>query len=380
MSKRSALLLFILHIVGLPTLCYAQNAQKIERQLERQKQEQQVLQRQAGEVERELLSTRSKLVKTGETIQQTEKKLLALEERMDVITQRKADLLGQLKHERVSTARVLLALERLRRVPPEALLARPNATLAAAQTSFLLNRIVSQLVIRTKNLQAKLAELNDLTAELKVKRDQTRNMNERLAEEKKSLSHDAKKREKLYASLNEDLKTNEEAMRKIAAEAQSLRDLVYRLDKEKRTASANTSSSHVKNAGTRLPSRGRARPPVGGVIVVSYGQPDAFNAPSQGITIESRDKALVVSPMGGIIRFAGDFKNYGQMVIVEHKNGYHSLIAGLQKIDTFVGQSVSAGEPVGLLGRGKDLKSRLYYELRQNGRPVNPATLLGELS
>jgi murein hydrolase activator len=79
--------------------------------------------------------------------------------------------------------------------------------------------------------------------------------------------------------------------------------------------------------------------------------------------------------MGGVVRYAGYFKNYGQIIIVEHQKDYHSLIAGLARIDTVVGQSVAAGEPVGVLAKSSSDggKPTLYYELRLNGEPVNPA-------
>ena len=85
--------------------------------------------------------------------------------------------------------------------------------------------------------------------------------------------------------------------------------------------------------------------------------------------------------MGGVIRFSGHFKNYGNMVIIEHEDGYHSLVAGLEKIDTVVGQNIIAGEPLGLLhyeGSRSD-KPVLYYELRYNGKAVNPAKKFSDL-
>jgi septal ring factor EnvC (AmiA/AmiB activator) len=80
------------------------------------------------------------------------------------------------------------------------------------------------------------------------------------------------------------------------------------------------------------------------------------------------------------VRYTGPFKNYGQLVIIEHQKGYHSLVAGLDRIDTVVGQSVSAGEPVGILGPAPDGgKPSVYYELRHKGQPVNPARFFAEL-
>ena len=79
---------------------------------------------------------------------------------------------------------------------------------------------------------------------------------------------------------------------------------------------------------------------------------------------------MVVAPLGGIVRYAGTFRNYGKIVLIEHRNKFHSLVAGLGKVDTFVGQRVDAGEPIGALPTSS---GRLYYELRYQGDPVNPS-------
>jgi len=89
--------------------------------------------------------------------------------------------------------------------------------------------------------------------------------------------------------------------------------------------------------------------------------------------IENRSGALVVSPKAGIVKYSGEFLKYGQIVLLEHGKNYHSLIAGLEKIDTVVGQKVSEGEPIANGGKS------VYYELRYNGQPVNPLVHLNRL-
>ncbi|MCB9995716.1 MAG: peptidoglycan DD-metalloendopeptidase family protein [Rhodospirillales bacterium] len=130
-----------------------------------------------------------------------------------------------------------------------------------------------------------------------------------------------------------------------------------------------------------MPNKGTARLPVSGFITVGYGTTDEIGAYSQGIKLEARPGSLAVAPMGGIVRFAGQFKNYGNMVIIEHKNGYHSLIAGLHRIDAPVEGRINAGEPIGQLPLTSSRGGRpaLYYELRRNGQPVNPADMIADL-
>ena len=80
----------------------------------------------------------------------------------------------------------------------------------------------------------------------------------------------------------------------------------------------------------------------------------------------------MVAPSDGKIVFAGLFKGYGQLLIIAHGGGYHSLLAGFERIDANVGQAVQAGEPVGRMGGDDANKPTLYVEVRQKGEPVNP--------
>jgi murein hydrolase activator len=111
--------------------------------------------------------------------------------------------------------------------------------------------------------------------------------------------------------------------------------------------------------------------PVGGKIISRYGK---TGNPQQrnGIVIETRNQAAVISPYDGQIAFAGQFRHYGLLLIIDHGEGYHTLLAGLGSIDGDVGQLLLAGEPVGRMKNGENGKPTLYMELRVKGSPVNP--------
>ncbi len=115
--------------------------------------------------------------------------------------------------------------------------------------------------------------------------------------------------------------------------------------------------------------RGGMPMPVRGRLVTRFGEADDLGAESQGIAVRSRVEAQVVAPYDGTVAFAGPFRGYGLLLIIEHTDGYHSLLAGMNRIDSRVGQTVRAGEPVGVMGGGDPT---LYIELRRNGRPINP--------
>jgi septal ring factor EnvC (AmiA/AmiB activator) len=114
-----------------------------------------------------------------------------------------------------------------------------------------------------------------------------------------------------------------------------------------------------------MPARGR--------LIINYGAQEAGEATgSKGISIETRAFAQVVAPYDGRIAYAGAFRGYGQILIIEHGGRYHTLLAGLDRIDAIAGQWVLAGEPVGLMGRAENNDPMLYLELRRTGQPINP--------
>ncbi len=117
-------------------------------------------------------------------------------------------------------------------------------------------------------------------------------------------------------------------------------------------------------ASLRIPARGR--------VVLRYGQSRADEGASKGISIRSRHSAQVVAPYDGQVVYAGPFRRYGQILIIEHGGRYHTLLAGLDRIHTVVGQWLLAGEPVGVLGSPQSGHPELYFELRRAGQPIKP--------
>ena len=112
--------------------------------------------------------------------------------------------------------------------------------------------------------------------------------------------------------------------------------------------------------------------PARGRVVQAFGQTTDVGHISKGITIQTRKGAQVIAPFDGQVVFAGPFRGYGLLLIVEHSEGYHTLLAGMAQVDCAVGQRLAAGEPVGVMGQDDDTKPNLYVELRHSGQPVNP--------
>jgi septal ring factor EnvC (AmiA/AmiB activator) len=118
--------------------------------------------------------------------------------------------------------------------------------------------------------------------------------------------------------------------------------------------------------------RGRLAFPAVGTVKGRYGGAVRRGIRRKGLVVATRAEAQVVAPYDGKVVFAGTFRGYGLLLIIEHSEGYHSLLSGLARIDAIIGQSLLSGEPVGKMGNLGAGREQLYVELRQNGTPINP--------
>jgi septal ring factor EnvC (AmiA/AmiB activator) len=356
---------------------HAQAEQSIGQKLTDHQKKQESLEQEVKKIERDLESTRDEMVNLGKNIQSNEKTLQELEDRIAKLEREKIEIREALQKDRKSMADLILALERIRRVPPEAMIAKPGAPYKTAQSALLMGDIIPSLHKKAQALKDNLENLDKITTDLEIKKEAALKASRNLEAEHDKLAEMAEKRERLFADTHADLEAEKANVKRISRESRNLADLVLKLNESRDKQRARAA---IKKPGVKIVA-GQARLPVSGTIRTRYDEPDSFGAPSKGISIESREGALVVAPMGGTVRFAGHFKNYGNIIILEHEKGYHSLIAGLEKIDTVVGQDVSAGEALGLLHKASVPGERpaLYYELRLDGRPVNPAAKFADL-
>ena len=158
------------------------------------------------------------------------------------------------------------------------------------------------------------------------------------------------------AQLAAEQQTHEDAARAAEARQETTQLALARPD--------NVRPFPDAGATLRMPARGR--------VVRRYGQSGGTEGTSKGINIKARNGAQVVAPYDGQVVYAGPFRRYGQILIIEHGGRYHTLLAGLDRIDAVVGQWLLAGEPVGILGSPKKGNPELYFELRHAGQPINP--------
>lgn len=114
--------------------------------------------------------------------------------------------------------------------------------------------------------------------------------------------------------------------------------------------------------------------PVQGRTVAGFGEMRESGLRSTGVTLAPQPGAQIVAPSSGRIAFAGPYRGFGQIVIIEHPGGWTSLLTGLARVDAEVGDEVIVGAPLGVAGSDGEA---LTIELRREGEPVNPLNFLG---
>jgi murein DD-endopeptidase MepM/ murein hydrolase activator NlpD len=177
------------------------------------------------------------------------------------------------------------------------------------------------------------------------------------------------RRRAAQAQLAGDAVAAERRARALAAEARSLRELAQRAAANARARPGGGSAGpSVIPAAWVVPAEGS--------ITRGFGARDGAGAPSQGVILRTRAGAQVVSPAAGEVTYAGVFRSYGQVLILNLDGGYALVLTGLHTIRTRVGETVRAGQPVGEMTASDTPAPELYVEVRRDGRAVDPGRWL----
>ena len=353
----------------------------IKEKLSDESEQKKKLQVRIDKVSSELTKVKTQLRQAGQAIRDNEDRLHNIERRIETLTERKTTLDETLKSERASILKLILILERIRKTPPQAMLAKPDSPYKVAQTALLMENIIPAVKRHADNLKSNLETLDQVSKDLADEQVALSRENEDLKSKRVELQALMEQKERIFSKTNNDLQAKEITIQNISSKAKTLEELVKKLQiEEQREIDRMQAANILRRKPMISVSDGEAQLPVSGIIRVAYHDKDDVGAESKGITIEGRSGGLVIAPLGGKIQFTGMFKRYGNIIIIEHADGYHSLIAGLEEITGSVGDIVNPGEPIGVLPDSSlNPRPKLYYELRQNGTPVNPSVKFSDL-
>lgn len=305
---------------------------------------------------------------------------------------------GLLNKRRGQFARVLAALSVMARNPPETIIVQPLAPADMVRSAILLRATVPGIERQAREITATLASLTAARVETERRQIRLAATMEGLKKNRARLDGLLVRREKLMKSATAEHQAWARRVKLLTRKAKNLRDLMRRLEIERKkrqtatrekkekdrnqarrrerpetvTRNATIASPAALKSSSILKARGRLPFPAVGRLVGRYGDRMANGIIRKGVDIQTLPRAQVVAPFSGQVVFAGPFRGYGRLLIIEHGEGYHSLLAGLARIDTTLGETILAGEPVGVMGNPPKGRPVLYLELRRNGQPINP--------
>jgi septal ring factor EnvC (AmiA/AmiB activator) len=366
------------------------------------------LRREIAAIEKDRAALNQTLLDTGKRAQTLERAIGKTESRLRALAAEEQKVRGSLNARRDVLAEVLAALQRMGRRPPPAILVRPEDALASVRSAILLGAVIPDLRDAADQLAVDLRSLVSIRAEIEREHARLKADATALAEERTRIELLlAQKRDQRLAS-SEALANEETRAATLARQATSLKELVARMESEVAavaSASAEADKAAAENAAPagktkvrpaslgpadRLtPSvafadaRGLLPRPVSGTTLKEFGENDGLGAKTQGVSLSTRSGATVNSPTDGWVVYAGPFRSYGQLLIINAGGGYHVLLAGMERIDVQLGQFVLAGEPVAAMATpklassgGPDVGSMqpvLYIEFRKDGNSIDPA-------
>ncbi len=295
-------------------------------------------------------------------------------------------------------AEVLAALERLGLRPAPALLQSETA-LESVRSAILLGAVIPELRGEAEKLAADLSELARVRRDIAGERDSQAASRAALAEDSRRISALIDERQRQQGEDEKALEGERARTQTLAKQVETVQDLVNRMEREvesaaraaeaaQREETAKTASAaapdpvRISPAVPFLQTKGKLPLPVVGRKLHEYGAANGLGGAEKGLSLATRPNAQVSAPCDGWVVYAGNFRNYGQLLIINAGGGYHILLAGMERITVDLGQFVLTGEPVAVMGNAPRVAAVsafgssgpvLYVEFRKDGNSIDPS-------
>ena len=324
-------------------------------------------------------------------IQQSHAAIAASEARPRIVTRERAIQRQRLARMQRPLVRLTAALQKLSRRPMALSVLRPGSLQDLVYMRAVLAAAIPQVERRTASLRAEIAKNRQLAQRATALIDRRRADEAGLEVRRKQLA--ALETRQRLAQRQASGTAAREAERALALgeQARDLDTLIGQLDEignlRQRLAALpgpimrppRPAESEVMNSPSAPAVEGVDRPPgayqlpVAGRTIAGFGAIRGGGTQSVGITLAPRASAQIIAPAGGRVAFAGRYRGYGRIVIIEHGGGWTSLVTGLGRVDVQVGQQLVSGSPLGIAAARNPA---VTLELRRAGEPVNPLEIM----
>jgi murein hydrolase activator len=346
----------------------------------------------------------AQLIESAERVRAIEAAIIKANERIRPLDDREQGIRKSLDERRGLIGEVLAALQRIGRRPPPVIMGRPEDALESLRTAMLLGSVLPGMRQETTALAADLTELSRVRKDLAEERERLERDLKMIADEGLRLTMLTEQRQKQQQEIEKGIAAERQRAGQLGRDADNLKDLIGGLERnldgatraarvtartndEKKALDSRSGSSGGSDPGRLAPAiafasaKKRLPLPVNGVKIREFGASDGLGGAEKGLSIATRNGSTVTAPCDGWVVYAGPFRNYGQLLILNAGDGYHVLLAGMEHISVDLGQFVVTGEPVAVMGSRAQAAATvtagsgqpvLYVEFRKDGTPVDP--------
>src|SRR2546429_185455 len=286
-------------------------------------------------------------------------------------------------------------------VSPDVLKQREEA-LQSLRTAMLLGSVVPELRGRAEKLAADLGELLDVRKKIATQRDVLARDRDRLKDDSVRLAALVEERQRKQSAIEKDVEAEGARAISLSRQVEGLQGLITKIEQDLKSAAKAAATASLQGAPAapngkpnlgalkdpaRLSpaiafasARGLLAFPVNGRKIREFGGSDGAGSVEKGISLATKAGAQVTTPCDGWVVYAGPFRSYGQLLILNAGGGYHVLVAGIERISGNIGQVLLTGEPVAQMGSTSQVASILattasqpvlYVEFRKDGTPID---------
>ncbi len=393
--------------LGTPQPCYAeagtssgtaQQLDAIEQSLQSSTQKQAAI---AIEIEAAVKAQNEiskKLIDLAKTLGSQKKAIAEADARVKSLASEAIIIRSDLAAKQDKLSELLAGLQRLEQNPPPALVVDSKDVLQALRGAMMFGAVVPEMRVQASALKDQLNRLEAIQTESETTKISLKSAELALNESQKELKALQAEKKNFAITAAIDLDAEKQRAGDLALQAKSLKQLLATLEAAKIEADARkTAEAKAREQAEKLKLATLAKPaiaiseqlgklayPVQGDILKHFGDDNGLGSHLEGVAIATTAGQNVISPVDGRVEFAGPFRSYGQLLILNAGEGYLVLCAGMKQISVEIGQSIKAGEPLGIMGEGPSsvaliggeqelARPVLYVEFRKNNEPVDPA-------
>jgi septal ring factor EnvC (AmiA/AmiB activator) len=342
------------------------------------------------------------LIDIAGQVRSVETRIGETEVRLRPLDIREQQIRTSLDSRRSEIVEVLAALQRAGRRTPPALLVRPEDALQSLRTAMLLGSVVPELRGRAEKLAVDLGELVAVRKTIATERDALARDRDRLKDDQIRLAALVEERQRKQSAIEKDVEAEGARAINLSRQVEGLQGLITKMEQDLKSAAKAAATASLQGAPAApngkpnlgaLKDPARLSPaiafasaralfafPVNGRKIRDFGGSDGAGGVEKGISLATKAGAQVTTPCDGWVVYAGPFRSYGQLLILNAGGGYHVLIAGMERISVNIGQFVLTGEPVATMGSTSQVASILattasqpvlYVEFRKDGTPID---------